>query len=124
MKKLIFFFALIFTVASHAQDITDNLTSSVKMGNASQLSELFNESIEIIIDNNDQIYTRQQAQMVMNDFFKKNPPSDFNIAHNSQRDGSRFLIGNYNTRDGKSLRIIFLLREKDGKNLVHQIRIQ
>lgn len=102
----------------------DNLTSAVKMGNATQLSKLFNSSVEIIINGEDKVYTKPQAQMVMSEFFKKNAPVDFEIAHDSKREDSLFLIGNLKTRDNKTFRIIFLLREKNKATLIHQIRIQ
>lgn len=124
MKRLLFIFTIsLFSTMLMAQTV-DNLTTAVKMGNAGELSKLFNSSVEIIINGEDKVYTKPQAQMVMSEFFKKHPPVDFNIAHNSQREDSRFLIGNLNTKNNKKYRIIFLLRNKGDKTLIHQIRIQ
>ena len=122
-QALIICLGLLLFTSVKAQTV-DNLSAAVKMGNANQLAQLFNSSVEIIVDGNDKVYTKSQAQMVMGDFFKKNPAIDFSIAHNSQREDSQFLIGNYTTKNNKSFRIIFLLRNKDSKNLIHQIRIQ
>ncbi|MFB6318964.1 DUF4783 domain-containing protein [Saccharicrinis sp. FJH54] len=124
MKHILIILTLmLYGTMLNAQTV-DNLTSAVKMGNAGQLSQLFNSSVEIIINNDDKMYTKAQAQMVMSDFFKKNPPTDFNIAHDSTREDARFLIGNLTTKSNKTYRIIFLLRDKGSTTLIHQIRIQ
>lgn len=122
-RALIIFLGLLLFTSVNAQTV-DILSAAIKMGNANQLSQLFNSSVEIIVGGNDKVYTKSQAQMVMGDFFKKNPAIDFSIVHNSQRKDSQFLIGNYITKNNKTFRIIFLLRNKDSKNLIHQIRIQ
>lgn len=123
MKQLILV-AFIFIAYSLQAQIVDNISSAVKMGNASELSNYYNSTVEIIIDGADKVYTKSQAQMVMNDFFKKNPPKDFEIAHKSKREDSQFLIGDLKTVTDKNYRVIFLLREGSGRTLIHQIRIQ
>ena len=124
MKQILIILTLVISGTVLKAQTVDNLTTAVKMGNAEQLSQLFNSSVEIIINSNDKVYTKPQAQMVMSEFFKKNPPVSFSIAHDSKREDSRFLIGNLNTKNEKTYRIIFLLRDKGNTALIHQIRIQ
>ena len=124
MKQILIMLTLVLSGTLLKAQTVDNLTSAVKIGNAAQLSQMFNSSVEIIIDGDDKLYTKPQAQMVMSEFFKKNPPVDFNVAYDSTREDARYLIGNLTTKNNKTFRITFLLRGKDNTTLIHQIRIK
>ncbi|MFB6342258.1 DUF4783 domain-containing protein [Saccharicrinis sp. FJH2] len=124
MKQILIILTLVLSATLLKAQTVDNLTSAIKMGSAGQLSQLFNSSVEIVINDDDKMYTKPQAQMVMSEFFKKNPPVDFNIAYDSTREDARYLIGNLTTKNNKTYRITFLLRGKGSTTLIHQIRIK
>lgn len=107
-----------------AQDDYKAITSAVSLGSAEKLAIQFNNSVEIILPGSDKVYTKSQGQMVMKDFFKKNQPTKFTILHKGSRENSQFFIGTLETKEAKTYRITFLLKENNKKQLISQIRIQ
>lgn len=104
-----------------AQDLFTSIRPHLKSGNAEELSEYFNNTIDITIGNNKSPYSKAQAEMVLRDFFKANPPVDFNIIHTgSSKAGLKFAIGQYKT--GKSAySVLIRIRENEKNWLIHEI---
>ncbi|MFN9496550.1 MAG: DUF4783 domain-containing protein, partial [Bacteroidota bacterium] len=97
MKKYLFVFSLAviaMPVLLAASDILDNIGNAIRSGNASAISQYFDATIDLTILEKESIYSRQQAQMVLQDFFNKNPVSSFSIIHRgSSAQGSSYGIG-------------------------------
>ncbi len=118
--------ALSFSLSLNAQNknaISSDIVNAVKDGNASELSEYFNENIELVIPQKSGIFSKSQAEMVLKDFFTQNPPKGFKIIHEGSRQNASFAIGNYTTNSG-IYRLSFLTKNVNNKLLIHQLRIE
>ncbi len=118
--------ALGFSFALFAQSsstISPDIVNATKDGSAADLAEFFNDNIELVIPQKSGIFSKSQAEMVLKDFFAKNPPNDFKIIHEGSRQNASFAIGNYTTGDSV-YRIYFLTKKVDGNLLIHQLRIE
>jgi hypothetical protein len=127
IKKIAFtllFFSgfLIFTNHSKAQ-VPDEIIQSLKTGNSKTLSEYFNQNVELVVLENDNVYSKAQAQQIVNKFFSSNPPESFNVIHQGGKEGAQYVIGNLVTGKG-SYRVYFLLKKSEGKEYIHQLRIE
>jgi hypothetical protein len=61
-----------------------------------ELASFFDKGIELNINGNQGAYSKVQAELVMRDFFSKNPPEDFEIIHQAGNgDQVLYFIGNY-----------------------------
>ncbi len=104
-------------------DIPQALIDALRTGNTPVLSGYFNSSIELAILDKEDIYSKQQAELIVKDFFAKHVPSSFVILHKGGKEGSQYAIGNLTTSDG-NFRVTLLIKEKDSKPYIHQLRFE
>ncbi len=121
---MIFLFAgvFLFTFAAKAQ-IPDEIILSLKSGNAKALSEYFNQNVELVVPESDNVYSKAQAQLIVTNFFGSHSPQSFSIIHQGGKEGAQYVIGNLGTQKG-TFRVYFLLKKSDGKDFIHQLRIE
>ncbi|MFW5755564.1 MAG: DUF4783 domain-containing protein [Tangfeifania sp.] len=126
IKKLTFmvflFAAIISNYAAQAQ-IPDEIISSLKNGNSKVLSGYFNQNVELVVLENDNVYSKAQAQQIVNNFFSKHNPENFTVIHHGGKEGAKYVIGNLVTNNG-NFRVYFLLKKSEEKDYIHQLRIE
>jgi hypothetical protein len=100
-------------------DIYDDIALAVKNGNYKEVAKYFNVRVEIKIGDDENICSKSQAEIILRDFFTKNPAINFIIKHKgaSTKEMS-YIIGNYQSTTG-SFRTYFLFKQ-EGKNLFIQ----
>jgi len=76
----------------------------------------------MILDNED-VYSKSQAELIMKDFFSKYPPAEFVIVHEGGREASRYAIGRLVT-EKTVFRLYFLLQKLEDNFFIHQMRIE
>jgi hypothetical protein len=99
------------------------MVDAIKTGNSAQLSAYFNTSIELAIPGKEEIFSAQQAELIMKDFFAKHVPSAFVILHKGGKEGSQYAIGNLTTSNG-NFRVTLWIKVKDSKPYIHQLRFE
>jgi hypothetical protein len=104
-------------------EIPDAVINAISTGNSSVLAGYFNPSLTLAILDKEDIYTRQQAELIMKDFFAHNTPTSFTILHKGGKEGSQYAIGNLVT-PGNIFRVTIYLKAKDNKSLIHQLRFE
>ncbi|MDP4188383.1 MAG: DUF4783 domain-containing protein [Bacteroidota bacterium] len=133
MKKLNFtcsilaFFSVVLFSEAEAKplmkEIPAGIISAFKSGNAKELAVYFNSNIEMSVLDDENIYSRAHAEQLIKEFFAKYPPRNFIILHEGGKEGSKYAIGNLITTNG-IFRVYFLLKEREGNPLIHQLRIE
>jgi hypothetical protein len=120
----IFLFAslMISTLALTAQ-IPEEIILSLKTGNVKILSEYFNQNVELVVTESDNVYSKAQAQQIVGNFFSNYTPVNFIIIHQGGKEGAKHAIGNLSTKNGV-FRVYFLLKTSKGKDYIHQLRIE
>lgn len=104
-------------------EIPQVIFDALKAGNSLQLSKYFNTSIELAIPGKEDIYSSQQAELILKDFFSKHVPSGFTILHKGGKEGSQYAIGNLSTSKG-IFRVTLLIKIKDNRYYIHQLRFE
>jgi hypothetical protein len=104
-------------------DIPQAVTDALRTGNTAVLSGYFNSSIELAILDQEDIYSKQQAELILKDFFAKHVPSGFVILHKGGKEGSQYAIGNLTTSSG-NFRVTLLIKQKENKPYIHQLRFE
>jgi len=117
------FFLLVAFFQPVRAEIPDAVIEAIRTGNSVQLAAYFNPSLTLAILDKEDIYTRQQAELIMKDFFARNVPSSFTVLHKGGKEGSQFAIGNLVTT-GNVFRVTIYLKVKDNKSLIHQLRFE
>lgn len=103
--------------------VPDEIILSLKSGNAKVLSEYFNQNVELVVLDNDNVYSKAQAEQIVSNFFNNHEPEGFGVIHNGGKEGAKYVIGNMVTKSG-NFRVYFLLKQNQGKDYIHQLRIE
>ncbi|HEY4798664.1 MAG TPA: DUF4783 domain-containing protein [Bacteroidia bacterium] len=126
---LLLYILLIFSPSpssnSNSFDISDEVAAAVKTGNASNVSKFFSANVDMKIADKEDVYSKAQAELILKDFFAKNPIKSFSVLHKgSSKNGDQFAIGTYESTSGKKFRSYFLFK-KEGKSLsIQQFRFE
>lgn len=119
-KILLIISCCFLTLTTNAQNLPDKITSSFSSGNTTELSKFFDNSIELIILNEENVYSKSQAEQILKNFFKKNPPINFVIIHEGGKEVSRYAIGKLNSSTGTFRVTIYMSKN----SFIHQLRIE
>lgn len=113
MKSIVLSLLLLF--AQGEDDTIRNIATALKSGSAKELIGLCNNTVEIKIDGESSNYSKSQAEVILRDFFTKNPPQSFAYIHQgSSPEGLKYNIGKYTHADG-SYRVVMFIK-KIGNN--------
>jgi hypothetical protein len=107
------------------QDAFDQLTSAIRTGNSHQVSEYFGATVDLNLLDKEDVYGKGQAELMLRDFFSKNPPKSFQLVHQGRSpEGTRYGIGTLISTNGKSYRISFYLKNMDGKQIIKEFWVE
>ncbi|MDA3781099.1 MAG: DUF4783 domain-containing protein [Bacteroidales bacterium] len=128
MKKVILIIIISFTLInlgsfSISKEIPRDIAIAFKVGNAKELARFFNNNIELVILEKDGVYSKAQAEQIIDNFFTDHFPKTFKIIHQGGKDESQFAIGKLETFND-TFRVYLLLKTKNNKAFIHQLRIE
>jgi len=103
--------------------LPDELNNALKTGNVAVLKNHMNSTVELVILEQENVYSNIQAEQILKQFFQKNPPKTFEILHTGGNESSKYYIGSLKT-DKNTFRVYYLLKTKDNKTLIYQLRIE
>lgn len=94
----------------------DELAFTFKHGSSRELSNYFGARVELNINGNSGHYSKNQAEQVMRDFFKKYPPRDFQLLNRNNSSSTEItaMLGYYLTSEDRFKILIKLKSEIDG----------
>jgi hypothetical protein len=91
------------TLSGKAQgaDQLSAVRSAIAGGSSRGLAQFLAPSVEVGFDGDKQSYNATQTELVMKNFFAKNPPASFDIVHQgASNDGIPYAVGHYVGRNG------------------------
>ena len=105
-------------------DPIDNIATLLKQGNIHELSKLFAPNIEITLPDEENIYSKTQAELVLDKFFNQNKPRAVKMLHkvNSNANYS-FGVLLINTDKG-IFRLTYTLKQTEGSMMLIEMRIE
>jgi hypothetical protein len=117
---------LAFVAITNAQDqikIPAGISLAFRAGNSSALAEYLNSTVEILLLDKEDFYSKNVAENILGDFFTKYHTREFTIRHQGAKNDAQYAIANLITDKG-NFRVYFLLKKVDSVPLIHQIRIE
>ena len=123
-KNTVFLLIAMIQTGLIAADILDSIASAISSGNAAAVAAYFDANVDITIDDKESMYSKSQAQSVVQGFFAKNPVRSFSINHRgSSAGGKQFGIGTLVTSNGQ-YRVYYLVMQKNNTSLIQEMRFE
>ena len=123
MKKYILLFSFIglFGVASAQKDIISNVRDAIKTGSSREIVKYLDQVVDMTLDGKMKTYSKAQAEFILKDFFKNNPPSSFTIVHQgASKSGLPYAIGEFVSNDN-TYRVWVRVKKSKESFLAHEI---
>jgi hypothetical protein len=99
------------------------IIAAIQSGNAKDLATFFDDKIELGVMDKKNFYSREQAEIIMRDFFREYPVGSFSVQHSGGRDDSHFYIGIYKSGQNQ-FRIYYHLRCKGPESKIPLFKIE
>ena len=125
MKTLIsvIFMICSLQVANAQHEVSADILNAISDGNATVLSTYFNNNIELVVGAVNDVFSKQQAAGIMQDFFRKNKVSSLQVLHKGTKESVAFSICTMKTATN-TFRVYVLVRKTNSKQLIQQLRIE
>lgn len=126
-KKVFIFFVLslgIYSAGFAQSDIVDDLAKDFKESDYRELAKKFASSVEIILMDEQDVYSKVQGEQIIKDFFSKHPSGKINIVHRINN-SPNYRFGVLNMQSGRqSFRISITLKKISNSFLITELRIE
>ena len=123
MKKIILYIIVAGLFSSFTAISFTEVLNAIKSGNAKEVAQYFDNTVEITFPGKSNSYSKSQAELVLNDFFNSNNVKNFEIIHKSENISSQYCIGNLNTNNG-SFRTTIYMKQKGDRQVVQELRFE
>jgi hypothetical protein len=105
-------------------DPIDKIADLIRQGNIQELSKLFASSVDITIQEEENVYSQTQAELIFNKFFDQNKLKSVNILHKvNSNQNYRFGVLLLTTTKG-TFRMTVTLKETGGNLSIIELRIE
>ena len=131
MKKLFLIAALLVLpwLASHAnaqdgsQDVFTPIGKYIQSGDYDKLSAWFADNLELDMMGAVNTCTRNQAKLIMKNFFSQYTPKKFNIIHKSGKAPMKYAVGSL-VAGGERFRVILYVKTSDTSSHIEQLKVE
>ena len=123
MKKLLTFCLISLSFFLFSFVSIDDVISAIKLGDASQLSKFFDNTIEITLPDKSNAYSKSQGELVLKDFFSNNGVKGFEVVSKGENAGAKFVVGTLTTKNG-DYRTTIYMKQKGDKELLQELRFE
>jgi hypothetical protein len=105
-------------------DIVDTLSALFKSANSKEISKSFSSSVELTVNEEEDVYPKAQAEQIIREFFTKNPPISSAVVHLINTNPNyRFGVLALNTKNGK-FRVAVTLKKTSNSFFITELRIE
>jgi hypothetical protein len=105
-------------------DIIPELAAFFKSANSKEIGAHFSPTVDLIVLEDEENYSKVQAEQIIRDFFTKHPPVSSTIIHTIDTNPNyRFCILSLSTRSGK-FRVSVTLKKTGTSFFITELRIE
>ena len=120
MKQILFIILMTSTMAGAS---LSSITKAISNGDAENLGQFFDQSVEIAVLDEEDVYSKAQAIQIVKDFFSQNPPRSFSQVHKGVSAGkdSQYCIGNLVT-GSNTYRVYIYMKTEGSRQIIQELR--
>ncbi|WP_316743240.1 DUF4783 domain-containing protein [Pedobacter antarcticus] len=105
-------------------DIVDNIAQLFKAANTKEISKNFAPAVELSVNDNEDSYSKAQAEQILRDFFIKSPPVNSTVVHLINTNPNyRFGVLSLITKSGR-FRVAVTLKKTGNTFFITELRIE
>jgi hypothetical protein len=127
MKPLLSLIVLFVNMSSSIAfqgDVIDGLSAHFKTGNSKEIAASFSQSVDLIIIDEEDVYSKAQAEQILRSFFSKYPPVKSAVIHRlntnpNYRYGALSLV----TKNG-TFRVSITMKKTGSAFFITELRIE
>ena len=126
MKRtlLLVLFSSFFSLATiWGQSIPNNVILAFNKGDIKLLDKTISNSVTYILSTPKKVLKKDEFKKELALFFKNQPPKKFKLIHKGVKKNNGFIIGTLLTKQNEKYRVNILLKKKENKLLIYQLRI-
>ncbi|MES2456689.1 MAG: DUF4783 domain-containing protein [Bacteroidota bacterium] len=127
MKPLLYLIVLFFNISSFTSfqgDIIDNLSAHFKAGNSKEIAANFSPSVDLIIIDEEDVYSKAQAEQILRSFFSKYPPVKSSVIHRLNTNPNyRYGAVSLATKNG-TFRVSVTMKKTGNSFFITELRIE
>ena len=106
-------------------DTCEEIGGAIRAGDSKQLASYFANTIDLTIMGREDNYSKTQAELIVRDFFTKNPPKTFSMVHKgTSKEGMLYGIGTLTTTKGANFRTSFYAKQSGEKYFIQELRFE
>ncbi len=105
------------------QDVFTPIGKYIQSGDYEKLSAWFADNLELNILGAINNCTRNQARLIIKNFFTNYTPKKFTIIHKSGKAPMKYAVGSL-TAGGEKFRVILYVKTTDGVNSIQQLKVE
>ena len=110
-------------IPAAGQTVPAELAEAIGKGDATRMSTFFHQSLEMTILDEDYEVSKNQGTRIMENFFKKHPPTEFKVSFEGTKEQSKYAIGTLTTKNG-AFRVNMFFLNKEGSRLIYYLSIE
>ena len=100
------------------------IAAAIKAGDAKTIGTYFAKSVDLTLNDLEDVYSKDQAIVILGDFFSENNPESFSLKHQGKSKlEDHFYIGDLKTST-QTYRLTFFLKKEDEAFKLKQLRIE
>ena len=122
LKNLTLALAILFSVQLFAGN-GDKVATAIQNSNTTELATMFHSSIELVTPTVSNVYSKDQAKVVLDNFFKQNEPTKASVSHETNGSNTSMIIIDLTTKTG-SFRVTVVANTSGGGFVINQFKIQ
>lgn len=124
LLSLLIFFMPFSSFGAMQSDIIDNLSVYFRGGNSKEIASNFSPSVDLIIIDDEDVYSKAQAEQILRSFFTKYPPIKSTVIHRlntnpNYRYGALSLV----TKSG-TFRVSITMKKSGAAFFITELRIE
>jgi citrate lyase beta subunit len=127
MKPLLSFIVLFVNISSSIAfqgDVIDGLSAHFKTGNSKEIAASFSPSVDLIIIDEEDVYSKAQAEQILRSFFSKYPPVKSAVIHRLNTNPNyRYGALSLATKNG-TFRVSITMKKSGSAFFITELRIE
>jgi hypothetical protein len=105
--------------------VCGGVNKAIQSGNAQQLSKFFSSTVELSVLGKDAYVSKSQANSILADFFKENPPKSYVVKQGgSNSENTKFVIGTYVSTAGNTFKIYYVVKKEKDTETIQKLTIE